>query len=142
VSNEQTPVSQALDSYAAAVHAKDVDAFTALYTDNVHIYDSWGQWQYTGIEAWRSMASEWFSSLGDERVQVEFNDVQSVAGEKVAFGHAAVTFAGVSADGDRLRAMTNRFTICLEKKDDAWKISHEHSSLPIDMETGKGIFTS
>ncbi|GAA5192116.1 nuclear transport factor 2 family protein [Arthrobacter gyeryongensis] len=142
MSNEQTPVNQALDSYAAAVHAKDVEAFAALYDDNVHIYDSWGQWQYTGIEAWRSMASEWFSSLGDERVRVEFNDVRSVAGEDVAFGHAAVTFAGISADGERLRAMTNRFTICLEKKDDAWKISHEHSSLPIDMETGKGIFAS
>jgi uncharacterized protein (TIGR02246 family) len=142
VSNEHTPVTQALDSYAAAVHAKDVDAFTALYDDNVHIYDSWGRWQYKGIDAWRSMAGEWFSSLGDERVQVEFNDVQSVAGEDVAFGHAAVTFAGISAEGERLRAMTNRFTMCLEKKNDGWKISHEHSSLPIDMETGKGIFTS
>ncbi|WP_059389825.1 nuclear transport factor 2 family protein [Arthrobacter sp. Hiyo1] len=60
----------------------------------------------------------------------------------MAFGHAAVTFAGISAEGERLRAMTRRFTLCLEKKDDAWKISHEHSSLPIDMETGKGIFTS
>jgi uncharacterized protein (TIGR02246 family) len=142
VNNEHTPVTQALDSYAAAVHAKDVDAFTALYDDNVHIYDSWGQWQYTGLDAWQAMAGEWFSSLGDERVQVEFNDVQSVAGEDVAFGHAAVTFAGISAEGQRLRAMTNRFTICLEKKNDGWKISHEHSSLPIDMETGKGIFTS
>lgn len=142
MSNEQTPVHQALDNYAAAVHAKDVDAFIALYDDNVHIYDSWGQWQYTGIEAWRSMAGEWFSSLGNERVHVEFNDVRSVAGEDVAFGHAAVTFAGISAEGERLRAMTNRFTICLEKKDDGWKISHEHSSLPIDIETGKDIFTS
>lgn len=76
MSNEQTLVNQALEAYAAAVHAKDVDAFAALYNDNVHIYDSWGQWQYTGIESWRSMAAEWFSSPGDERVQVEFNDVQ------------------------------------------------------------------
>lgn len=142
MSHEQTPVNQALESYAAAVHAKDVVAFTALYDDDVHIYDSWGQWQYAGIDAWRSMAGEWFSSLGEERVQVEFNDVQSVAGDDVAFGHAAVTFAGISPEGERLRAMTNRFTICLRKKDGGWKIAHEHSSLPIDMETGKGIFTS
>ena len=142
MSTKQTPVHQALENYAAAVHAKDVDAFIALYDDDVHIYDSWGQWQYAGIEAWRSMAGEWFSSLGDARVRVEFNDVRSVSGEDVAFGHAAVTFAGISAEGERLRAMTNRFTICLEKKGDGWKISHEHSSLPIDMETGKGIFTS
>jgi hypothetical protein len=57
VSNEQTLVNQALEAYAAAVHAKDVDAFAALYNDNVHIYDSWGQWQYTGIESWRPNGS-------------------------------------------------------------------------------------
>ena len=139
--NEATPVTHALDVYAAAVYAKDVEGFTALYDDDIHVFDSWGQWQYQGIDQWRGMAAGWFGSLGDERVQVEFNDVQSAVGEDVAFGHAAVTFAGVSADGERLRAMTNRITVNLAKKNGVWKIAHEHSSLPIDLETGKGMFS-
>jgi len=136
-----TPVTQALAAYAAAVHAKDVEAFTALYADDVHVFDSWGQWQYSGIGEWREMAAGWFGSLGDERVEVEFRDVRSSVGEDVAFGHAAVTFAGVSARGERLRSMTNRLTLSLVKREGVWKIVHEHSSLPIDLESGKGIFS-
>jgi len=65
----------------------------------------------------------------------------STVGAEVAFGSAAVSFSGISADGTRLRSMTNRLTMGLEKTAGVWKITHEHSSLPIDMATGKGIFT-
>lgn len=141
MSHEPTPVTHALEAYAAAVYAKDVEAFTSLYADDVHVFDSWGQWQYSGIGEWREMAAGWFSSLGAERVDVEFHDVRSAIGEDVAFAHAAVTFAGVSAQGERQRSVTNRLTLNLVKKDGGWKIAHEHSSLPIDMESGKGIFS-
>jgi uncharacterized protein (TIGR02246 family) len=141
MTHEPTPVTHALAAFAAAVHAKDVEAFTALYADDVHVFDSWGQWQYSDIGEWREMAAGWFGSLGDERVEVEFHDVRSSIGADIAFGHAAVTFTGVSAQGERQRSMTNRLTLNLAKQDGAWKIIHEHSSLPIDMESGKGIFS-
>lgn len=141
LSDDRTPVEQALDAYAAAVYAKDVESFTALYDDNVHVYDSWSQWEHSGIDVWRTMAGEWFGSLGDERVAVEFADVRSVVGDQVAFGHAAITFTGISAAGERLRSVTNRLPLGLAKHNGGWKIIHEHASLPIDLETGKGIFT-
>jgi len=87
------------------------------------------------------MAAGWFNSLGEERVEVGFDRVSSSVGDEVAFGSAAVTFSGISADGTRLRSITNRVTMGLEKRAGVWKIAHEHSSLPIDMPTGKGIFT-
>jgi ketosteroid isomerase-like protein len=141
MSKDHNPVTEAMDAYAAAVYAKDLEAFITLYADGVHVFDSWGQWQYYGIDAWRAMAAGWFPSLGAERVEVGFDLVSSCVGDNVAFGSAAVTFSGISADGTRLRSMTNRITMGLEKKAGVWKIAHEHSSLPIDMATGKGIFT-
>lgn len=36
--------------------------------------------------------------------------------------------------------MTNRFSVGLEKRDGAWKVVHEHSSLPIDLGSGKAVF--
>ncbi|WP_426300379.1 nuclear transport factor 2 family protein [Arthrobacter sp. R-11] len=86
------------------------------------------------------MATAWFGSLGDETVEVGFSEVGSAVGQDVAFGHAAVTFAAVSGSGERLRAMTNRFSVGLGLRDGAWKVVHEHSSLPIDLGSGKGIF--
>ncbi|WP_404615797.1 hypothetical protein [Rhodanobacter hydrolyticus] len=50
--NERTdPVVQILDSYKAAVFAKDVDAFAALYDDDVHVFDMWGAWSLQGIQS-------------------------------------------------------------------------------------------
>ncbi|HEY8912146.1 SgcJ/EcaC family oxidoreductase [Lacisediminihabitans sp.] len=141
MSIEHTPVGRTLAAYAAAVNAKDVDAFAAIYDDDVHIFDSWGRWQYSGIDEWRAMATGWFESLGDETVEVGFADLRSVVGDDVAFGHAAVTFTGISATAERERAMTNRLSIGLHKKDGVWKVVHEHTSLPIDMESGSAIFS-
>jgi uncharacterized protein (TIGR02246 family) len=140
VSDSPNPVLSTLEAYASAVRAKDVDAFVEIYADDVQVFDSWGQWRYSGIDAWRGMAAGWFTSLGDETVDVEFTELRVVAGEDVAFGHAAVTFTGISAAGERLRSMTNRFTIGMEKHYGTWSIVHEHTSLPVDLETGQAIF--
>jgi uncharacterized protein (TIGR02246 family) len=141
MADEETTVTRAMAAYAAAVNARDVDAFVRIYDDNVHVFDTWGQWDYVGIEAWREMVTQWFGSLGDERVEVEFTDVCSVVGDELAFGHAAVTFAAISAQGNRLRAMTNRLSVGLEKRGGVWKIVHEHTSLPIDTESGTALFS-
>lgn len=140
MSETPDPVSAALEAYSAAVQAKDVDAFVDIYADDVLVFDSWGQWRYSGIDAWRGMAEGWFASLGDQTVEVEFTDVRVVTGADVAFGHAAVTFTGINGAGERLRSMTNRFTVGLEKQYGNWSIVHEHTSLPVDFETGQALF--
>jgi ketosteroid isomerase-like protein len=98
----------------------------------------WGRWSYDGAEAWRKMATEWFASLKSEQVAVVFEDVQTVVGDEVAVADAFVTYKGLSAEGDGLRAMNNRLTWALRKQaDGAWKVVHEHSSAPADLDTGR-----
>ena len=83
---------------------------------------------------------EWFGSLGSERVSLELQDVQIIIGDGVAVAHAFVTFKGLSAEGEALRAMNNRLTWALRKTDsDVWKVVHEHTSAPVDFETAKVI---
>ena len=83
------------------------------------------------------MVTEWFSSLGSERVVVEIGDVRTTVAGGVALVHAFVTYRGVSAEGEELRAMENRLTWGLQHRDQAWKIVHEHTSAPVDFETSK-----
>ncbi len=131
-------IEQLLQEYARSVRAKDVDRFVALYDDEVRVFDMWGRWSYDGAAAWREMALEWFGSLKSEQVAVVFEDVQTVVGDEVAVADAFVTYKGLSADGDELRAMSNRLTWALRKLPDGrWKVVHEHSSSPADLETGK-----
>jgi uncharacterized protein (TIGR02246 family) len=121
-----------LAAYAAAVRAKDVDAFVGLYADDVRNFDLWSEWSYDGKDALRGMVAEWFGSLpDDEIVSVEFDDVRAQSGTDVAAVSAFTTFAAVSPDGTELRSMNNRLTWVLRKDaDGAWKIAHEHTSAP------------
>lgn len=130
------PVTELLDRYRAAVQGKDVEAFVAVYDDNVRVFDMWARWAYTGLDEWRQMAEDWFGSIGDDRVEVEFQEVRSLASADIAVVHAFVTFRGLSPTGEELRAMDNRLTWTLRTTDEgAWKVIHEHTSAPIDSET-------
>jgi uncharacterized protein (TIGR02246 family) len=128
-----------LEAYQAAVFAKDVDAFVALYDQDVCVFDLWGEWSYNGVEAWRALVNDWFGSLGAERVVVDMDGVQTMVAQDVAVAHAFVTYKGVSAEGEELRVMQNRLTWALKQTEGAWKIVHEHSSAPVDAETSKVI---
>ena len=135
-----TSIDEVLAGYAAAVSAADVDAFVALYDDEVRVFDTWGRWSYDGLGEWRAMVGEWFGSLGDERAEVELHDVGAVVGDGVAGVHAVATFRGFSAAGEELRSVDNRLTWVLRQAPDgAWKIVHEHTSVPIDLATSRPV---
>ncbi len=137
--SEHDEVELVLQSYARAVGARDVEAFTALYVEDVRIFDTWGRWCYVGLDEWRGMAEGWFGSLGDERVGVDFAEVQVRPVGDAAVASAFTTYRGLSAEGEELRSMTNRLTWVLERRDGAWKVVHEHTSVPVAFEDGKGI---
>lgn len=136
-------VQDVLENYKSAVYEKDVDQFLSTYAPDVHIYDCWGNWECKGISSWRENVVMWFNSLSEDAnlLKVDFNDVTIEENKSVAFVHCAVSFVAYSEQsGEKLRQMTNRFTFGFKKVNESWLIAHEHSSLPIDMHTGKGIF--
>src|SRR5438067_11838920 len=89
---KRSEMEEMLEAYAGAVRAKDVDAFAALYADDVRTFDLWSVWSYDGKDAHRAMVSEWFGSLGDdEEVVVEWDEVRAEAGDDVAGVSAFLT---------------------------------------------------
>lgn len=135
-------VRDVLENYRSAVHEKDVERFLASYASDVHLYDCWGNWECVGISQWRESVREWFSGLEEEGVllKTDFSDLVIEENSTLAFVHCNVTFAAFTKTEEKLRQMTNRFTFGLKNENGSWAIKHEHSSLPISMETGKGIF--
>ena len=121
-----------LEAYAAAVRAKDVDAFVGLYADDVRTFDLWERWSYDDRDALHAMVKEWFGSLADdEAVDVGFDEVRTQVGEDVGSLSAFTTFRALSPEGEELRSMNNRLTWVLRKEaDGSWKIVHEHTSAP------------
>ncbi|HZV92037.1 MAG TPA: nuclear transport factor 2 family protein [Caldimonas sp.] len=132
-------IARTLESYKAAVLARDVPAFMRMYDTDVRVFDAWGVWSYEGAAAWQVAVEGWFTSLGTERVKVEFADVQSVVGGDFASVSAFVTYAGMSAQGEQLRSMENRLTWVLRMRGHVWRIVHEHTSAPVGFEDSRAI---
>ncbi|MCU9614333.1 nuclear transport factor 2 family protein [Caldibacillus lycopersici] len=136
-------IQDVLENYKCAVYEKDVERFLSTYDVEVHIYDCWGNWESKGISTWRESVSAWFKSLREDGVslKVDFNDLVVEENLNLAFVHCAVTFsAHEEVSGDKLRQITNRITFGLRKVNESWSIFHELSSIPINTETGSGIF--
>ena len=130
-----------LQAYQAAVLARDADAFLALYAPDARVFDTWGVWCYEGVAARRAAIDGWFSSLGDERVQVTFEDVRvdTSPGADLALLSATGRFAAVSPAGAELRSMQNRLSWGLRRQGGGWRILHEHTSVPIGFGDLQGI---
>jgi ketosteroid isomerase-like protein len=75
----------------------------------------------------------------DERVVVEFTDVGALGGDDFVGVHAFVRYEATAGDGRPLRAMYNRVTWVLVRREAGWRIAHEHTSAPIDFESFKPI---
>jgi uncharacterized protein (TIGR02246 family) len=132
-------VESLLETYKSAVYQKDIDAFTSIFDENVHVFDMWVQWTCNGLTAWREMAKGWFESLGADRDVITFDNVQIEESGDLATVTAFVKFAAVSQKGEELRFLQNRLTWIARKKDGIWKIIHQHTSSPIDFSTMKVI---
>jgi hypothetical protein len=105
----------------------------------VRVFDAWGVWSYEGSAAWQRAVEGWFTSVGTERVKVSFDDVQTSAGRELSAVSAIATYAGVSAQGEQLRAMQNRVTWVLRTTGHVLRIVHEHTSAPIGFDDSKAI---
>ena len=124
-------IARVLNIYATAVFDKDVEAFMRLYDPAVRVFDTWGVWSYEGAPAWQVAVEGWLTSLGSEKVKVRFDDVKTAGGPELATLSAVVTYAGLSAQGEALRAMQNRISWGLRTSGHVLRIVHEHTSVPI-----------
>jgi uncharacterized protein (TIGR02246 family) len=125
--------------YTTAVFEKDLNTFISLYDEEVLVFDMWQQWSYAGLPAWKEMVSGWFAGLGSNRDVVTFNDTHMREENGLAVATAIVKFTAVSEKGEALRYLQNRLTWVIQKKDNDWKIIHQHTSSPIDFETMKAM---
>jgi uncharacterized protein (TIGR02246 family) len=125
-------ITQVVNGYQDAIHAKDARALVELYASDVRVFDLWGEWAYDGVDAWRGAVEGWFGSLGSELVVVDIEVIRTSGTHDLAIIEAFVVYSAVSDTGETLRAMRNRLTWVLKPVMSAWKIAHEHTSAPVD----------
>jgi ketosteroid isomerase-like protein len=133
------PIAEFLRAYADCVLSKDAAGFAALYDDNVQVFDAWDTWRLQGRTAVYGMATAWFGSVGDRRVEVTFAGVHAHAGRDVAAVSALATYTAVTADGSIAMSRPNRMSIVLQRSSDGWRVVHEHTSVPVGFASGQAV---
>jgi ketosteroid isomerase-like protein len=118
--------------YKQTAWNKDINSMIALYDDEVVIYDMWEKGYQTGLVDWSGVIKDWLSSLGEEKVNVNFEMINVRESGDVGFGNSLVSYQAIAPDTTILRSMKNRITIGFHKKNGVWKVIHQHTSAPIN----------
>ena len=132
---DQTEIRALLDDRIKAVRAKDVDGSISSMTRDVLLFDIIEPLQKMGSDASRKRAEEWFSSFKGP-IGYEIRDLRITAGNDVGFSHGLSHVSATRTDGGQLD-MWWRTTLCFQKTDGKWIVTHEHNSVPFDVKNGK-----
>jgi ketosteroid isomerase-like protein len=132
---DESQISKLMDDRIQAVRARDVNGAMSNLAPNILSFDVVNPLQHIGSDTSRKRAEEWFSSFQGP-IGYEIRDRSITAGSDVAFSHGLSHVSATRADGGQLD-MWWRTTLCFRKIDGNWMVTHEHNSVPFDMNTGK-----
>lgn len=131
----ETQIRELIDDRVKAVQTKDVNASISSLVPDILSFDVVNPLQYIGSNASRKRAEQWFASFQGP-MGYEIRDLSITAGDDVAFSHGLSHVSATIKDGGQLD-MWWRTTVCFRKLDGKWMVTHEHNSVPFDVESGK-----
>ena len=131
---DEAEIRQLMERRAAATRAKDADAATAAFADDVLTFDVVNPLQHRGVGSVRDRTKQWFETF-DGPIGYEMRHVEISARDDSGFAYCLYRVSGTLASGDEL-GMWVRATFCFRKLDTGWRIVHEHDSVPFDPTTG------
>ncbi len=132
---EQAQIEKIVEHWKEAIRSKDLNARMSNYAPNVSLFDVVKPFQYVGSDAVRKRATEWFSSF-EGPLDFDMCDLRIATDNDTAFSHSLNHVLGTKKDGQAVD-MWWRSTVCFRKMDEQWMVTHEHNSLPFDVQTGK-----
>jgi uncharacterized protein (TIGR02246 family) len=130
---EESAIRAAIESWASALRAKDVEAVLAHYAPDVVSFDLAPPLEHRGVDAIRQSLQDWFPTFRG-RIGMEVHELQLTVGDDAAFAHALHHLTGDRTTEKERTDVWFRSTTCFRKLDGRWKVTHEHSSVPFRMD--------
>lgn len=111
----------------------------SFYSGDVVYFDLVPPLKYEGAGALRVRFLDWFERF-DGAIRQRISDLCVTPGNDTAYASMLIEAGGTLRGGRNMRYWV-RATSCFERYGPAWWISHEHVSLPVDLESGAAVFT-
>lgn len=131
----ESELRQLIEAGVEAIRAKNAEGSLSHHAPDVVSFDVVDPLRSTGAAAVKQRLEAWFASYQGP-IAYDIRDVSITASADVAFSHSLNHVTGTTTDGTKID-MWWRATVCYRKIDGAWTITHEHSSMPFDVETGQ-----
>jgi ketosteroid isomerase-like protein len=133
----EAEIRAAMEARVRAVREKDIEGVLRGYASGVVTFDLVTPLTNVGAGALRERLAQWFGSFATP-IDYELRDVTlSVSGD-VAFDHHLTHVRGTTRSGDAID-MWFRETVGYRREGGRWLVTHQHSSAPFDMTTGKTL---
>ncbi|ARK12681.1 nuclear transport factor 2 family protein [Fibrella sp. ES10-3-2-2] len=133
----QEQIQQLVRQQETAIRNKDIPASMSQYAPDVLSFDVVSSLQKVGIDACRDRLKAWLAQFPGP-IAYTVDDLEVVAVEEMAYCHSINHVNGKTATGTVID-MRWRATVCYQKITDKWLVTHEHSSVPFDPESGKAL---
>ena len=126
-SSDEQQIRALIDQWAKAVRDEDLAAIRANHDADMLMFDVPPPLLARGLDAYMK-TWDLFYSCAERPIAFDFRDIEVTAGQDVAFataiGHC------ISTDKGHREELEFRLTMGLRKVNGAWRIVHEHHSIP------------
>ena len=128
-----------LDRRVEACRGKDNNRLMSLYSADSIYFDVVPPLLFAGSAAIRGNFLRWFDEY-EGPIGLDTHDLHISARGHVAFAHMLHLDSGTRKNGRQTKIWV-RSTVCCQRSNDNWLITHEHISLPIDPKSGMERWT-
>jgi ketosteroid isomerase-like protein len=130
----ETLVRQRVEDWVTAFRAKDVDRIMSCYAPDIISFDIGPPLRYAGADAKRRAWRDAFAAY-DGAIAYEVRELNVTTCDELAVAHSLNHVSGTLASG-HVAGMWLRWTACFRRLDGVWLITHDHVSIPADLEHG------
>ena len=128
---DESQIRAIIDERVKAIREKDAEALSSGYAPDVVMFSLAPPLQYKGAN--REATEKWFATY-QSAIECEISDVNITTGADAAFCFYFYRISGTQSGGNKVD-MWVRITLCFRKIEAKWLITHEHQSVPFDMQT-------
>jgi ketosteroid isomerase-like protein len=135
MASTESEVKALLDGRSEAVWIKDIDRLMSFYSPDIVYFDIVPGLQYVGSAALRPRFLDWFDNF-EGSIGQEIGDLNISADGDIAVAYMLIRASGTLKNGREVGYWV-RVTTCCRRSNHRWLITHEHVSLPVDVESGR-----
>jgi ketosteroid isomerase-like protein len=123
-----------LDQQNEAIWNKDIDRLMSLFSPDILYFDVVPPLQFVGAAALRGRFLDWFAGFKGP-MRMEMRDLRVLASGDAAVACRLSRARGTLQNGQEVGRWV-RATSCCTRSNGGWLVTHEHISVPVDLESG------